>query len=75
MGFYMFFGAVLYVFTLVHPRPVAILHHQDPPIAHRDLKLENYLQAKNGSYKLCDFGSCVEGPQSLETKVLTPRTW
>lgn len=24
--------------------------------------------AKNGTYKLCDFGSCVEGPQSLKTK-------
>jgi len=44
------------------------LHHQNPPIAHRDLKLENFLLAKSGVYKLCDFGSCVEGPQSLHTK-------
>lgn len=44
------------------------LHHQDPPVAHRDLKLENFLLAKSGVYKLCDFGSCVEGAQSLRTK-------
>ncbi|KAL3658560.1 hypothetical protein V7S43_016444 [Phytophthora oleae] len=48
--------------------PVAMLHAQKPPIAHRDLKLENFLLGKEGVYKLCDFGSCVEGPQSLATK-------
>lgn len=48
--------------------PVLELHHQDPPVAHRDLKLENFLMAKNGVYKLCDFGSCVDGPQHLTTK-------
>eukprot|EP00644_Phytophthora_capsici_P013128 jgi/Phyca11/504028/fgenesh2_kg.PHYCAscaffold_5_\ len=48
--------------------PVAMLHSQKPPIAHRDLKLENFLLGKEGIYKLCDFGSCVEGPQSLATK-------
>lgn len=48
--------------------PVLELHRQDPPVAHRDLKLENFLLAKNGVYKLCDFGSCVDGPQQLTTK-------
>uniref|UniRef100_K3X3S4 non-specific serine/threonine protein kinase n=1 Tax=Globisporangium ultimum (strain ATCC 200006 / CBS 805.95 / DAOM BR144) TaxID=431595 RepID=K3X3S4_GLOUD len=48
--------------------PVSVLHRENPPIAHRDLKLENFLMAKNGIYKLCDFGSCAEGPQSLKTK-------
>jgi serine/threonine protein kinase len=45
-----------------------MLHAWDPPIAHRDLKLENFLLAQNGVYKLCDFGSCVDGPQSVKTK-------
>lgn len=49
-------------------KPVAMLHAQKPPIAHRDLKLENFLLDKEGVYKLCDFGSCVVGPQSLATK-------
>ena len=49
--------------------PLQLLHQQDPPIAHRDIKLENYLLAKNNVYKLCDFGSTVEGPRTLETKV------
>ncbi|KAJ0400775.1 hypothetical protein ATCC90586_002051 [Pythium insidiosum] len=48
--------------------PVHLMHSQDPPVAHRDLKLENFLMAQNGAYKLCDFGSCVIGPQSLRTK-------
>ncbi|KAG9411311.1 hypothetical protein AC1031_016951 [Aphanomyces cochlioides] len=48
--------------------PVQYLHRQEPPIAHRDIKLENFLLAKSGVYKLCDFGSCVEGPRVLTTK-------
>ncbi|RYG47598.1 hypothetical protein EON67_08430, partial [archaeon] len=38
-------------------RPVAYLHSQVPPIAHRDLKFENVLIAADGALKLCDFGS------------------
>jgi serine/threonine protein kinase len=34
------------------------LHNQKPPIQHRDLKIENVLQAGDGKWKLCDFGSC-----------------
>ncbi|CAM9305397.1 unnamed protein product [Chrysoparadoxa australica] len=33
------------------------LHTQDPPVAHRDLKIENVLVGRDGRYKLCDFGS------------------
>ena len=47
---------------------MAALHHQRPhAIAHRDLKLENVLlttsnsDGSGGSYRLIDFGSCVEG--------------
>ena len=35
---------------------VNAMHSQNPPIAHRDLKIENILKKKN-DYKLCDFGS------------------
>lgn len=46
---------------------VSYLHAQRPPIVHRDLKPENFL-IKNGSYKLCDFGSAVFGHTELKTQ-------
>lgn len=33
------------------------MHNLKPPLLHRDLKVENILQASATSYKLCDFGS------------------
>ncbi|CAO1636473.1 unnamed protein product [Sympodiomycopsis kandeliae] len=40
---------------------VSAMHHLDPPIMHRDLKIENILLSKptpsHTIYKLCDFGS------------------
>ena len=47
---------------------VQVLHHQSPPIAHRDLKLENVLRSSRGMYVLCDLGSCAVGAVSLRSK-------
>ena len=32
------------------------MHKMNPPMIHRDIKIENIL-INNGMYKLCDFGS------------------
>ncbi|KAK9470102.1 kinase-like domain-containing protein, partial [Dipodascopsis tothii] len=36
---------------------VACMHYLQPPLLHRDLKVENVLITTGGSYKVCDFGS------------------
>lgn len=36
---------------------LAYMHYQDPPLIHRDLKIENVLISGDGVFKLCDFGS------------------
>ncbi|KDQ18271.1 hypothetical protein BOTBODRAFT_29620 [Botryobasidium botryosum FD-172 SS1] len=41
---------------------VAYMHSRNPPLLHRDLKVENILQASVTSYKLCDFGSTTRCP-------------
>lgn len=37
---------------------VSHLHGENPPIIHRDLKVENVLYV-DGKFKVCDFGSCT----------------
>lgn len=40
---------------------VQVMHHLDPVLVHRDLKIENVLLATKEPlrFKLCDFGSCM----------------
>ena len=38
---------------------VQAMHAQSPPVAHRDLKLENVLATESHEYVLCDFGSAT----------------
>jgi len=47
---------------------VAHMHKQRPPVAHRDLKIDNILIAKDGTFKLCDFGSCSTVDRTYTTK-------
>ena len=54
-------------------RGLDVLHSLAPPIAHRDIKIDNVLilrnlDGKSVTLKLCDFGSCVDGtPKVCET--------
>ncbi|UZJ52853.1 hypothetical protein CBS101457_002173 [Exobasidium rhododendri] len=58
---------------------LSVMHHMDPPLLHRDLKVENILLAPpprsnpsvGPTYKLCDFGSTIpilsrRAPKSLD---------
>lgn len=38
---------------------VAMCHNLEPPLIHRDIKIENILIDRNRVFKLCDFGSAI----------------
>jgi AP2-associated kinase len=48
---------------------VACMHYLQPPLIHRDLKVENVLIAPTGGYKVCDFGSCSPVKPAPQTTV------
>lgn len=47
---------------------IGYMHKQKPAMVHRDLKLENVMQGKDGRWKLIDFGSVVYGSVKLSSK-------
>lgn len=48
-------------------RGVQHMHTQSPPIAHRDIKIENVLIDARGTLKLCDFGSATTRAKVYQT--------
>ncbi|KAI5793423.1 kinase-like domain-containing protein [Pyronema domesticum] len=59
---------VLKIFSDV-TQGVACMHYLQPPLLHRDLKVENVLIAPTGGYKVCDFGSCSPVKPAPQTVV------
>lgn len=45
---------------------IARMHQSDPPIIHRDLKVENVLISEGGIHLLCDFGSATTNVLTLD---------
>ncbi|KAK9458516.1 uncharacterized protein V1516DRAFT_682374 [Lipomyces oligophaga] len=50
---------ILYIFSDIVVG-VSAMHYLEPPLIHRDLKIENVLIDGTGVFKVCDFGSSSE---------------
>ena len=51
-------------------RGILHMHSQDPPIAHRVIKVENVL-LRDKKFKLCDFGSASTAVLNYENSILS----
>lgn len=60
--------SVSQVCTIMYQTTKAIQHMQaqNPPVTHRDLKVENLLISESGHIKLCDFGSSMTTTYSVD---------
>ncbi|CAD7705229.1 unnamed protein product [Ostreobium quekettii] len=59
-------GQLLEIFWAVC-NAVAEMHSLEPPLTHRDVKVENVLRRPNKEWVLCDFGSSTSREQAYET--------
>nr|XP_053649196.1 cyclin-G-associated kinase-like [Cherax quadricarinatus] len=60
--------SVSQVCTIMYQTTKAVQHMQaqNPPVTHRDLKVENLLISESGHIKLCDFGSSMTTTYSVD---------
>lgn len=49
-------------------RGIRSMHRQQPPMAHRDMKIENVLLTGRGEVRICDFGSVSQQHKAYTTQ-------
>ena len=57
--------------VFVVPLGLQHLHQRVPPIAHRDIKVENLILGQDKYFKICDFGSATTN--SVDFKYAPPQ--